>query len=159
MTHFSVGDVVPGSLVTGVLKETVYCNHNDKKKENSWDQEVFLAIWHNLLVDVVESYEEAERIVRTFSQGELYLLYRELFEGRNEYRYKFRAVVDWVKKYFKYEGLSIEEKERLLNDERIKVWDLDMKWFAEKMQDFKEPFKDFLKELEQRKNFDWFGFL
>lgn len=141
----------------GIIKESLYCDH-DKKEESSWDQEIFIVIWHGLLIDVVETYEDAEKKLFSFGQGDLYLMYQNMHNERNEYRYKFNAVVSWIEQYLDYEKLSDDEKEKLLK-EKIKLWDFHTKWFAEKMRDSDAPFRDFLKELGERKHYDSFPFL
>ncbi len=153
MVNYGVGDILPRNFITGVFQETIYCDHDDDEKENSWDQEIFLAVWHNILIDIEEDYKEAERKVRKFSQGDLYLLYQNLYQERNKYRYKYDAVVDWTEKYIKYQNLTNEGKEKLLKEEDS-LANFYMKTFAEKMVESKSPFKDYLDDIDSRKNYD-----
>ena len=151
MLTYKVGDFLPRYIITGVLVETIYCDH-DKKQESSFDQEVYLAVWHNILIDVCESYEEAEKKVNNFGIGNLFLLYRNLLNERDKYKYKFHAIKNWIEKYLKYIKLSKEEVEKLLND-KITLANFHMKCFAEKINASKNPFEDFLKSLDEIKDY------
>lgn len=153
LNFYTVGDFLPGNMITGVLKESLYCNHDDEEKESSWDQEIYLAVWHNILIGIFEDYDKAENKVRTFSQGDLYLLYQTLHEDRNKYRFKFNAVKHWTEDYIEYQQLTPKEREKLLREEHS-LLNIHMKSFVEGIEESKTPFKDYLKELDKRGNYN-----
>ncbi|MGQ4874857.1 MAG: hypothetical protein ACP6IY_12385 [Promethearchaeia archaeon] len=158
MLTYKVGDSLPKYIITGVLVETIYCDH-DEKQESSFDQEVYLAVWHNILIDICESYDEAEKKVNNFSIGDLFLLYRNILSERNKYRYKFHAIKNWIEKYLEYVKLSKEEVEKLLNQD-TSFANFHMKCFAKEINSSDDPFGDYLKKINNIKNYDYdfFGF-
>ncbi|MBD3216288.1 MAG: hypothetical protein GF311_26985 [Candidatus Lokiarchaeota archaeon] len=153
LNHYSVGDILPKYVVTGILKETVCCSHKESGKKGSWDAEIYIVVWNNIFVDVKEEYEQAEKRLLTFSHGDLYLLYRELYNERNEFRYKFNALKSWIENYIEYEKISKEEKEELLKDKHSLI-NFHMRMFAEKMVESENPLDAYLEELENRNRYD-----
>jgi len=217
MEHYYVGDIVPGYFITAILRETLYCNYDKQHMESNVEQEIFLVIWHRILIDIVENYEDAEMKLKTFGMKDLYVLFDQLRRERNRYRYYFNRMVEWVRTYlkekrtsrkvfeelseepevpedvleesleeegnyallskdnsyqtfylernkykhkflavkawmrdyFRYDILSEEQVEQLLNEKRgLHNWDEHS--FAERMAKSKEPFEEFLKELDDK---------
>lgn len=155
MATYAVGDGLPKPFCTGIMKETLYCNH-DKKMESSWDQEIFVVAWHGILIDVTESYEEAEKKLASFGFGDLLLMYHTLWNDRNKYRRKFRVARDWIKSYLEYEKLSPEEKERLINGDKTKLGEIHSRWFAESIAKAKSPLDAFEEEEKESDGCDPF---
>ena len=52
MITYEPGDILPRRLITGVIKETLFCQHNDpeNRMKFSFDQEAFIAIWRAISI-------------------------------------------------------------------------------------------------------------
>jgi hypothetical protein len=110
-------------------------------------------VWNNIFIDVKEEYEQAEKRLRTFSHADLFLLYRELYNERNEFRYKFNALKSWTENYIEYENMSEEEKKELLKEKHSLI-NYHMRRFAKKMIETEYPLDVLLEELENREGYD-----
>lgn len=155
MISYKVGDVLPCHIITGVLEEYFYCSHDDESIESS-KQKIYFVIWHNILVDVMETYEDAEQRLGAFGKGYLYLMYRDLYKEYKKFRHKFNSVKSWTQQYIGYSQLSEKERDKLAKDEDVDLSDLHIKHFAEEMAEEADPieaFEDYLNELDMRKNY------
>jgi len=152
MIHYEVGDVLPGSLITGIIEETFFCTHESLKKQEipSSTQSVYMAIWHNILIDVADIYEDADRKVRSFGTGDLYLLYQNLYMKRNHFRAKSNKVINWCKEYAEYLSLSLEERETY-GEKGFPTWTHSLVLhYIEK----ESPLKEFLQDVEDQEDFN-----
>ena len=151
MIHYEVGDVLPGTFITGIIEETLFCSHELLKEEKgpSSTQSVYVAIWHNILIDVAKTYEDADRKVRSFGTGDLYLLYQNLHKKRNHFRVKSNRVVNWCKEYAEYLSLSPEEREKY-KETGLPTWTHSMVLQYIKKE---SPLKEFLRDIEAQEDF------
>jgi hypothetical protein len=155
MISYSVGDLLPCHIITGVLEEYFYCSHDDEEKDLS-KQKVYFVIWHNILVDVTETYGSAEKRLKSFGKGDLYLMYRDLCKKYKKYRYKFNAIKVWTRQYIEYSHLSEKERADLAESDSVNLSDVHIKYFAEelaKVNDTIEAFEKYLEDLDKQKNY------
>lgn len=98
LVKYSVGDPMPKAFLYGVIRDTIYCNHGKKEgMESSFDQEIFLAIWQGILIDVLEDAELAMERVNSFGLEDLLSLSKRLLQGRNKHRYRYFQLKEWAK--------------------------------------------------------------
>ncbi|MFN0076014.1 MAG: hypothetical protein ACKVY0_06030 [Prosthecobacter sp.] len=61
MLHFKIGSVLSGSTVlTGIIKDTLWCDACYKAGKRPADSPVYLIIWHSLLAGVEQDLAKAE---------------------------------------------------------------------------------------------------
>ncbi len=149
MLYYFVGDVLEGSIISGVLEEEVFCPNYQKHPEQRpiTPQVVYLAIWHHILISVEETHDIALKKVQTFGQGELYLLYEGMQKRRNEYRNNFNRLRNIVQTYASYLELPNSEQTKILAE------DADLTTFfyhgIAKYLKEKSPLKAILLEIEK----------
>ena len=151
MVNYEVGDLLPGSFITGIIEETLFCTHELLKEEEkpSSTQLIYVAIWHNILIDVTSTYEDADKKVRSFGTGDLYLLYQNLHKKRNHSRAKSNKVINWCQEYAEYLSLSLEEREKY-KEKGFPTWThlLMLKYIKKD-----SPLKEFLQDIEAQEDF------
>ena len=146
MTTYAVGDLVPTAVIHGIVEETILCDHDNEKEKLSFDQKVYLVIWHCMLIDVASSEEEAMKKLDSFGFGDLFLLYQLLYKERNDFQAKYARLKRWTKSYREFERLSKEEQGRIKSEGRDFM---DFAYFSLLPHLEKEdPFLSFLEELE-----------
>ena len=153
MLHYEIGDVLPGSVITGIIEERLFCLHEplqDEESKPSSNQSVYVALWHNILIDVVGTYEEADIKIRSFGTGDLYLLYQNLHKKRNHFRAKSNKVIRWCKEYSEYLTLSPDEQAKYREAKPLTTWiHSDVLHYIE--DDF--PLQQFIRDIEAQKDF------
>ena len=61
MAHYKIGSVLSGSAVlTGIIKEMLWCDACHKAGQPSFDSPVYIVIWHSLLAGVEQDLAKAE---------------------------------------------------------------------------------------------------
>lgn len=106
-----------------------------------------MVIWHKILVDIVETIEEAEKKLSSFGLGDLHILYENIFLEKSNYMVKYRKLKSQVKLYFEYLNLKKEEQEKVKNN------DLDsfksIHWFnIQKFLNKENTLEEIIKELD-----------
>ena len=153
MINYEIGDVLPGSVMTGVIEEDIYCEHKplNGKEKPSWDKKIYIAIWHHILIDIVENYEEAENKIIHFGIGDLYLLYKSVHNSRNNFRGKCNSIQSWCNSYAEYLLLTPEEQQK------VREGDESLTYFSyyriKPYLDKDSPLKEFLKTIDKQKDF------
>jgi len=115
MTTYNVGDIVPITVIHGVIEETIVCDHDSEGKQIFFDQKVYLVIWHGMLIDVTSSFEEAKTKLDSFGFGDLFLMYQLLYKQRNDFQAKYGRLRSWVKQYRKFQQLPKEKREKIVS--------------------------------------------
>lgn len=69
MLTFEVGDVIQGPLISGIIKEELYCN---KCKKFIEEPNIYIVIKNFIFIDVVTDLKEAEEKLNKFNEGNLY---------------------------------------------------------------------------------------
>ncbi len=150
MITYYIGDILPGNFINGIMAETLYCNHGNKEnRENmSYDQEIFLVIWHKILIEIAETMEEAEKKLSSFSIGDLYLLYENLFLEKSNFMIKYRKLKSSFKLYLKYLNLSKEEQEKVKNNNLDSFKKIH--WFSiREALKSENPLEEIIKEIDK----------
>jgi len=146
MTIYAVGDLLPTRVIHGVVEETIICDHDSEKMKCSFDQKVYLVIWHGMLIGVLSTVEEARKRLDSFGFGDLFLLYQLLYKERNDFQAKYSRLKRWVKSYREFERLPMEEQLRIKSEDRKFM---DFAYFNLLPHLSKEdPFLSFLEELD-----------
>jgi len=152
MVTYSVGDMVPGNVMSGVIQETIFCDHGDiEKKENySFDQPIFLVIWHNILTEIVENLKEAENKLSKFTLGDLYILYRNLYLEKINYQVKYERLKTQTRIFFEYLELSPEKQEEIRKGQVNTFNNIRYLHIIEYL-DKKKPIEEIIKNLDDQK--------
>jgi hypothetical protein len=151
MVVFEVGDHLPGRMITGIVEESLYCEHLalEGKIKPSFDQIVYLVIYRNILIGVVETYEIAEKQINKFGFGELFLLYQDLHKKRDSFQGKYNRLASWCRRYAEYLNMGAEEKEEIENEKGLKSIRYGSLFpFVKKS----EPLKEYIKQLDEQKD-------
>ena len=62
LLHYYVGDIVDETdIISGIIKEEIYCEHKEKKEPKTFKQPIYFVIWHKILIAVVEDIKIAEQ--------------------------------------------------------------------------------------------------
>jgi len=171
---YYVGDILETGIITGVVEEELFCpnyknhpqppqdlqNQNAEVPENSLEteylpiqkippQNVYLVVWHKILISIEETYEAAYQKITTFGIGDLFLIYEDLYVKQQTASSKFNRIKHWTSTYLKYLSLSEEDKSRIQNKElaleNIQYYDI-LKYIG-----LENPFEEYLKDLEKEK--------
>ena len=119
MGYYEKGDYIPYPRPTAILK---YCAHEcfcgdelckESREERSFF--VYFILWHNILIEITDSYKDAEKILETFTIGDLKLLYDDLWQKMRKYFTKYDILRHWITVYHEYIKASEKEKERMDN--------------------------------------------
>ena len=152
MVTYSIGDIIPGNVMSGVIKETIFCDHGDiENKENySFDQPIFLVIWHNILTEIVEKLEEAENKLSKFSLGDLYILYRNLYLEKINYQVKYERLKNQTRILFEYLELPPEKQEKIRKGKNNTFDNIRYLRIIEHL-DKKNPIEEIIQNLDGQK--------
>ncbi len=118
MTNYFVGDIVPTTVIHGVVEENLICDHDSDGEKYSFDQKVYLVIWHGILIDVASSVEDARKKLDSFGFGDLFFLYQSLYKERNDFQAKYSRLRHWIESYREFQQLSKEEQQRIKSEDR-----------------------------------------
>ena len=148
---YYVGDLIPGNVITGIIEETIYWNHKDTTRANEEysTQNIYIVIWHRILIGVVETAETGERLIAKFGLADLYFLYERLFEMKNDFETKYRKLKQYAEIFSDYLNLSAEEKATFKDKDKVLM--SFPKMDVLRHIDDKEPLKRLIEELESQK--------
>lgn len=150
MIHYYVGDLVPGSVITGVIEETVYCDHKDTGHANEEyaSQNVYIVLWHRILIGMIEEAEKGERLLAKFGLDDLYFLYERLFEKKNDFETKYKKLRQYAEIFSDYLNLSAEEKAKFKDKDKVLMSfpKMDILKYIED----KAPLRKLIEELESQ---------
>jgi hypothetical protein len=151
MDTFMIGDILPGQVVTGVIKESLFCDHpayEKNKKPPYFDQDIFLAVWHHVLVGVHESYETAEQASIHFGIGDLRLLYDRVSEDRDKAIHHAGQLEAFLRQYAEFMALPETEKQSILDGGEKGILGIHWIWYRDFLKQ-PDPVKAFLDSLER----------
>lgn len=150
MLHYYVGDLVPGRVITGIIEETIYCDHKDTNhaSETHSSQNVYIVLWHRLLIGVVEDVEKGESHVNKFGLPNLYFLYERLFGRKNDFETKYQKLKQYAQIFSDYLNLSDEEKAQFRDKDNVLISFPHMEVL--KHINDKEPLKRLIEELDNQ---------
>jgi hypothetical protein len=146
MTIYIVGDMLPTTVIHGIVEETIVCDHDSEKEKCSFDQKVYLVIWHGILIDVASSVEDARKKLDSFGFGDLFLLYQLLYKERNDFQAKYGRLRHWIKSYREFERLPMEEQRRIKSEDRKFMDFAYLNLFPHLNEE--DPLLSFLEELD-----------
>ena len=100
MAHYKIGSVLSGSAVlTGIIKEMLWCDACHKAGQPSFDSPVYIVIWHSLLAGVEQDLAKAEARLAAVDRldliGWLDEAQREAARWRRNYCGLFHDVTRW----------------------------------------------------------------
>jgi len=127
LANYGVGDVLPTNIVSGIVEETIYCEH--KGDERYFTQKIFLVVWNKILIDVLENTSEAEKKLETFKIKNLQELYEKLFEQKIDFSTKYSRLKRFVKKYSEYLSWPQDKQEKFKDKDShtfLTIPDLDV---------------------------------
>jgi len=110
LVSYEVGDVLPTNILTGIVTERLYCEH-DGKQESSFDQKVFLVIWNKILIDVVGQLSNAKQKLEEFGVKNLLNYYKTLYKEKINFEIKYQRLKYSCETYAKYLSWSPEKQE------------------------------------------------
>ena len=150
MTTYYVGDIVPTTVIHGVIEEIIVCDHDsgsDSSEKISFDQKVYLVIWHGIMINMTSSFEMAKTKLDSFGLGDLFFMYQSLYKERNDFQGKYERLRSWVKQYRKFQKLPKEKQQKIVSGDGGV---LDFSYFSLLSHLKKEdPLLSFLEELEE----------
>lgn len=65
MQNYHIGEYVKSNILSGIIKETVYCPNKKCKRKEKATQFVYITIWHNIVIGVYEKQSEAESAIQS----------------------------------------------------------------------------------------------
>ena len=152
LLNYHVGDIMPGSLITGIIEESIFCEHKSlkEKRELSSDQKVYLVIWHRILVNIVEEIDTGETLLNKFGLADLYFLYEKLFQEKNDFETKYKKLKTYAKIIFKYLCLSPKEQESFKKGENLPFTSFPELEVIKVLND-KDPLNSLIEKLDGQK--------
>ncbi len=149
LTHYYVGDIVSGQLITGILEEFIFCEHKSSESDlnTSFEQKIYLIIWQRILIDVVSNYEEGENKLRAFGIGDLYLLHQDMFQRKNDFEAKYTRIKSYIKTFSESFTLNSEEIQKFKQKANIfsTFPSMDLMGVIDK----EKPLEELVNELEK----------
>jgi hypothetical protein len=109
LLYFKVGDIINSEIITGIMKDTLYCS---KCKKDTYD--IYLAIKNQIFLGVFLTEDEAQKEINNFGTGDLYLHYKNALKERNNLQRKLYYISGLIYDY-KY---MLEHK----NDEKKDIF-------------------------------------
>jgi hypothetical protein len=119
LVSYEVGDVLPTHIITGIVDEEIYCEHNGKQ-DPSFDQKIYFVIWNTILIDVVGDLNKAEQKLENFGVTNLLTLYRTLYKEKINFETKYSHLKSHCETYSEYLSWSKEKQEEYENDQMKK---------------------------------------
>lgn len=155
---YKVGDILSGPTITGIMEETMYCDHEAYEGQNkpSWEK-VLIVIWNHILLDVVDNYEAAEYKISHFGIGDLYLLYQVMHKSKDDYRGKGLTVIRWCERYAEFLEKTPQEQEEIKKDTGQLIF-FPFSRIIPYLEE-KSPLGKFLEDIEKQKDFKYDLFL
>ncbi len=100
MAHYKIGSVLTGSAVlTGIVKETLWCDACHKSGQQPSESPVYLVIWHSVLAGVEQDFAKAEARLAATDRldliGWLDEAQREAARWRRHYQSLYHDVQRW----------------------------------------------------------------
>lgn len=120
MMNYYPGDLLETNVVSGVIETDLFCSNYQNHPPESYTgkrefQHVYIVIWHQIFIDILESKELALDKLDKIGIGDIVLLLQDLQEDRRKYRNNYWHVLNTVDNYARYLDLPEDEQNRIKN--------------------------------------------
>ena len=103
MAHFKIGSVLTGSpVLTGILKETLWCEACHKSGQQQAESPVYLVIWHSVLAGVEQDLAKAEARLTAIDRLDLIGWLDEAQREGARWRRQYHGLYDDVQRWHEH---------------------------------------------------------